>query len=192
MLDAEARQSVAALLQELRPFVARRVRSSADVDDILQDVFLRLHRSLPTLRDQERFGPWLYRIVRNAITDRYRVQQREVAGVPELVAPEAAAEAEAEAEEVSAAASLTACIAPFVARLPSPYREAVTLVDLEGTTHSAAAPLLGISISGVKSRVQRGRAQLRVMFDACCTIELDARRRIVDCQPGPGGGCACS
>ncbi len=188
MLDAEARQSVAALLQELRPFVARRVRSSADVDDILQDVFLRLHRSLPTLRDQERFGPWLYRIVRNAITDRYRVQQREVAGVPELVAPEA----EAEAEEASAAASLTACIAPFVARLPSPYREAVTLVDLEGTTHSAAATLLGISISGVKSRVQRGRAQLRVMFDACCTIELDARRRIVDCQPGPGGGCACS
>jgi RNA polymerase sigma-70 factor (ECF subfamily) len=185
MLDAEARQSVAAMMEGIRPFVERRVRSSADVDDILQDVFLRLHRGLPSLRDAERFGPWLYRIVRNAITDRYRVQAREVANVPDMPAV-------LEEEDADSSFGLTACIAPFVARLPSPYREAVTLVDLEDVTHKDAADMLGISIPGVKSRVQRGRAKLRVMFDECCNIELDARRRVTDCQRGPGKGCKCS
>lgn len=184
MLDAEARQSVAVMMQELRPFVERRVRSAADVDDILQDVFLRLHRGLPDLREAERFGPWLYRIVRNAIIDRYRAKSREVAGVPEAESEAVMAE-----EDADPAFGLTACIVPFVARLPSPYREAITLVDLEGVSHKDAASLLGISTPGMKSRVQRARAKLRAMFDECCTIELDARRRIVDCQRGPGKGC---
>lgn len=185
MLDAEARQSVAAMLDQIRPFVARRVRSPADVDDIVQDVFLRLHRGLPGLRDAERLGPWLYQIVRNAITDRYRVQSREVANVPELPAIP-------EEEDADPSQGLLTCIAPFVARLPSPYREAVTLVDLEGVSQKDAAGMLGISIPGVKSRVQRGRAKLRVMFDECCHIELDVRHRVIDCQRRPctGGGCS--
>jgi len=185
MLDAEARQSVATMMEGIRPFVERRVRSPADVDDILQDVFLRIHRGLPSLRDAERFGPWLYRVVRNAITDRYRAQAREVGEIPDVPAT-------LEEEDADPAFGLTACIAPFVARLASPYREAVTLVDLEGVTHKDAASMLSISIPGVKSRVQRGRAKLRVMFDECCNIELDARRRVIDCQRGPGSGCGCS
>jgi RNA polymerase sigma-70 factor (ECF subfamily) len=62
----------------------------------------------------------------------------------------------------------------------------VTLVDLEGVAHKEAASMLGISIPGVKSRVQRGRAKLREMFDQCCQLELDARCRVVayQCRPG--------
>jgi RNA polymerase sigma-70 factor (ECF subfamily) len=184
MLDAEARESVAAMMKGLRPFVERRVRSPADVDDILQDVFLRMHRGLPNLRDAERFGPWLYRVVRNAITDRHRAQAREVEHTAD-------APAVLEEDDADSAFGLTACLAPFVARLPAPYRQAVTLVDLEGVTHHDAAGMLGLSIPGVKSRVQRGRAKLRAMFEACCSIELDARRRVIDCQRGPGR-CNCS
>ena len=184
MLEKEACESVATLMERLRPFVERRVRVAADVDDVLQDIFLRMHRGLPNLRDADRFGPWIYRVVRNAITDRYRARGREAEPTGEVMAP-------GDDDGHEATEKLAACIAPFVARLPSPYREAVTLVDLEGVTHKDAARMLGLSVPGVKSRVQRGRRKLRGMFDECCRLELDARSRVVEyqCRPGKGSGC---
>ena len=60
---------------KLRPFVARRVRE-ADVDDVVQEIFLRIQRGLPSLRDEQRFGPWVYRLARSAIVDHARVVAR--------------------------------------------------------------------------------------------------------------------
>jgi len=53
--------------------------------------------------------------------------------------------------------------------------------------------MLGISLSGMKSRVQRGRAQLRALFEECCVIALDARGRPISCEPrGPRTpSCKC-
>jgi len=78
-------------------------------------------------------------------------------------------------------------VAPFIAMLPSPYREAVTLAELQGVTQKDAAEMLGISASGARSRVQRGRERLRAMLEACCEIALDARRHVIACEPRPGG-----
>lgn len=82
---------------------------------------------------------------------------------------------------------LEAKLRPFVAMLPSPYREALTLVELEGLTQKQAAEMLGISLSGMKSRVQRGRLQLRKGLEDCCHIAQDARGRLVSCEPRPDG-----
>jgi RNA polymerase sigma-70 factor (ECF subfamily) len=70
-----------------------------------------------------------------------------------------------------------------MARLASPYREAVTLVELEGLTVRDAAETAGISVSGMKSRVQRERAQLREMLDDCCVIAVEVRGRVTDIVP---------
>jgi len=69
------------------------------------------------------------------------------------------------------------------------------LVELDGLTQQAAAKQMGISLSGMKSRVQRGRKQLKQMLDDCCVIQLDRSRAVVDyevrnpgcdsCQPLP-------
>ncbi len=83
---------------------------------------------------------------------------------------------------------LAGYVAPFVAMIPSPYREALTLVELEGLAHKEAADMLGTSLSCMKSRVQRGRARLRKALEDCCYIALDARGRVVSCEPRPNGG----
>ena len=70
------------------------------------------------------------------------------------------------------------CLRPMIDRLSADYRDAIKLVELEGLTNQEAANKLGLSISGMKSRVQRGRQQFRKMLDECCLIELDRRRRI--------------
>jgi len=53
-------------------------------------------------------------------------------------------------------------------------------VELEGLTHQAAAKRLGLSVSGMKSRVQRGRKQLKQMLQDCCLIQLDRRSGVAD------------
>ena len=169
-------QNVAA---QLRPFLAHRV-AAADVDDVMQDVWLRVQRGLPGLRDEERFTSWLFQIARSAVAEHHRLRARHPL-TDEPAAPEAAAEPTDDDRE--AARSLACCISVFVARLPSPYREAVTLVELEGLTVREAADMVGVSVSGMKSRVQRGRAQLRQMFDECCEIALDTRGKVVDYTP---------
>jgi RNA polymerase sigma-70 factor (ECF subfamily) len=172
---------------QLRPFLGRRIAAS-EVDDVLQDVFLRVQRGLPGLRDEERFTSWLFQIARSSIAEHQRARARHpLATAPEQ--PEVAADPIADDRE--AARSLACCISVFVARLASPYREAVTLVELEGLTVREAAEMVGTSVSGMKSRVQRGRAQLRRLFEDCCEIALDARGKVIDYtrRPRPCGTC---
>ena len=63
-----------------------------------------------------------------------------------------------------------------------PTEKRITLTDLEGLTQKDAAEMLGVSVSGMKSRVQRGREQIRGMFEECCRISVDCRGRIVECE----------
>jgi RNA polymerase sigma-70 factor, ECF subfamily len=192
VIEAAARGTWRELEAKLRPFIARRVRAETDVDDVVQEVFLRMQRGLVGLRDDERFGPWVYRVARNAIVDHLRVSRKhpvvDADGNEEQTPP-------TDEDDGKVEAMVAGYLAPFVATLASPYREAITLVELEGLTHKQAAEMLGISLSGMKSRVQRGRAQLRKALDACCSIALDARGRILTCEPRPDGrppeGC-CS
>ncbi len=163
----------------LRPFVARRV-APAEVDDVLQDVLVRVQRGLPGLADDDSFTAWLFQIARNSLVDHARARARHplADGDP----PEEAA-AEPGDDDREASRALSGCVSLFVAHLPSPYREAVTLVELQDLTIREAAELAGISVSGMKSRVQRGRAQLRRLFDQCCEIELDARGKVTGYTP---------
>ncbi len=172
------------LAEQLRPFVARRLDASADVDDVLQEVFLRLQRGAEGLRDDQRFGPWVYRITRNAIVDHQRARARHP-----VVDAALADDAPVDSDDGDDAAEqgLASCIAPFVAMLPSPYREALTLTELEGLTQRDAAEMLGISLSGMKSRVQRGRTQLRRALEGCCDIDVDVRGRVIGYTPRPDG-----
>jgi RNA polymerase sigma-70 factor (ECF subfamily) len=179
MIPAEARGAWRDIEARLRPYVARRVASAAEVDDLVQEILVRVHKGLATLDDDESFGGWVYRIAARTIADAARSQARDPlargAEVTDIVEGGSNEAADLQLE-------LGACVALFVARLPSPYREAITLTELQGLTQKEAAEMLGISLSGMKSRVQRGREKIREMFEECCEISVDCRGRVVDCE----------
>lgn len=182
MVDPETRGSWLELRGRLVGFVARRVERN-DVDDVVQEVLLRIQRGLPRLRDGDRFGPWVYRIARNTITDHLRARDPGL-----FVDPEVADESAAEADEPH---ELVGCVAPFVARLPTLYRQAITLTELEGLTQDEAAAMVGVSLSGMKSRVQRGRRQLRAMLESCCRLDQDARGRVIGWERRADANAGC-
>lgn len=180
MIPTEARGAWRELETRLRPWVARRVASPCDVDDVVQEVFVRMQRGLGDLRDEHSFGGWVYRVAAHAVADHQRARSKHP--LPNSGdAP--SVDVEAPPAEEDLASELTECVAMFVARLPSPYREAVTLTELEGMTQKDAAEMLGISVSGMKSRVQRGRDRIRTMFEECCRLSIDARGRVTECTP---------
>jgi RNA polymerase sigma-70 factor (ECF subfamily) len=190
MIEPGAQASWNQLTDRLREFVSRRV-ALCDVDDVLQNALVRVQKGLVNLRDDERFGPWVYRVTRSAIGDHLRAKARPL--------EKRRTELDTELEELASEPtedlrpSLVACLSTFVAQLPSPYREAITLTELEGLSQKEAADLLGLSFSGMKSRVQRGRERLREMFERCCAVTQDARGQVIACEPragcDPAKGC---
>jgi len=178
----------------LRAFVGRRVSDPHAAEDVAQEVLLRLHRNIERLRHEDRLDAFAYEIARNAITDHYRAKARgrEVPSPPISLAAriEAAPNYEEPTEDPDGRQQLARCLEPLAQRLPQPYREALMLTDLGDLSQVQAARLTGLSVPGMKARVQRARAQLRELLTECCEVALDARRQIAEVQRT--GPCACT
>jgi RNA polymerase sigma-70 factor (ECF subfamily) len=177
----------------LRAFVGRRVSDPHTADDLAQEVLLRLHRSMGHLRDDQRLDAFAYAIARNAITDHYRAQARGREIPSEPTALTASIDAHPEGampdEEPDAREQLSRCLEPLVRRLSPPYREALLLTDLGELSQAAAAQRAGLTVPGMKARVQRARRQVRDLLDDCCQVALDQSRHVTEVrQTGP---CAC-
>ena len=187
----------AELHTNIRGFVARRVRQPADVDDIVQQVFLRVHQALPTLRDADKLHAWVYQTTRRIIVDHYRApaQRREVsAGMAvDIVAAEQPADVMVDDHEESALQELAMCLKPLIGKLAMADREALRLIEFEGLTQVEASRRLGLSVSGMKSRVQRARLHLRSALDDCCRIALDRRGGVLgyEGRSDECGPCGC-
>jgi RNA polymerase sigma-70 factor (ECF subfamily) len=167
------------LSSDLRRYLRRRVPDDHVADDLLQDTFMRVHRALGTLRDDERLLGWVYGIARNAVRDYHR---RAGAGRLQPLVEEIEASNDPLAELRSQSSRW---MGELVAELPETYREAVMLSEIEGLSQQEVADRLGLSVSGAKSRVQRGRALLREILDDCCAFQFDHAGRLMDCDPRP-------
>jgi RNA polymerase sigma-70 factor (ECF subfamily) len=169
----------------LRSYIGRRVPDAADRDDLVQDVLLRAHRGRGHLKDRAAPGPWIYGIANNAVIDYWRrngrrgrasiaLAETDLAELPELP------------DDDRLQQVLAGFVANQVARLPSPYRETLTLTELQGMRQADAAAMLGISLAALKSRVLRGRVLVRQALLECCALEFGPTGRVVDCMPQPG------
>jgi RNA polymerase sigma-70 factor (ECF subfamily) len=159
--------------KHLLQFIRRRVEDDAVAEDLLQEVFLRIHARIETLEDQSKIESWIYQIARNVVIDHYR-SRRELVQLPENVFSVAMHNGP-EPEE-----TLSHSLREMAEALPEPYRQALLLTEYEGLTQAALAAKLGISVSGAKSRVQRAREKIKDALLTCCHFELDRFGHIID------------
>jgi len=170
--------------EPLEKFIAKRVANPHDVEDLLQEVFVKISLRLDTLLDQEKIHAWIYQIARNVIIDYYR-SGRSFAELPEDLTElgEGVGGPSAETgESGNVNAEMASCLTGMVQQLPEKYREAILLTEFENLTQKALAEQLGLSVSGAKSRVQRARKLLKDMMLDCCRLEFDRCGNIIDFQ----------
>lgn len=165
------------LSDDLRAFIRSRVRHESDADDILQDVFVRVVQRIGTLRDAERIESWVYQIARNVITDFYRLRAPRPTEAVEEVAEQVANDSNTNQNQ-----AVATWLSLLIGTLPKSQRDAVRMYEIDGLSQSEIAHRLGISLSGAKSRVQRGRGHLEELLRRCCQIEFDRRGNVIGCE----------
>lgn len=148
-----------------------------DAEDVLQDVFLKVHTNLASLQHHDRLESWIYQITRNAIHDYYRRDRR-------LSAPNLDEQPGLVTDDGDQAmAALATCLKPLMQTLPETYRQALELTTYQGLTQREVAEALGLSTPGAKSRVQRARRVLKEKLLECCNLEFDHRGEVTDYRP---------
>ena len=144
-------------------------------DDILQEVFIKIHSRIDSLKEGTKLENRLFQITRNTIIDHYRSKK------PDEALPEWIAQPLPDDEEIIRG-ELSVCLDPMIKELPDKYREAIRLSEIERKTQKEVAELEGISLSGAKSRVQRGRSLLKTILHECCEIEVNQKNQLIDYQ----------
>ncbi|MGZ3419452.1 MAG: sigma-70 family RNA polymerase sigma factor [Polyangiales bacterium] len=177
----ELEHAYLAFRSDVRGFVARRVAPDV-VDDLAQEIFIKMHQHAGELRDASRVAPWLFRIARSVVTDHLR-RRRPLAPL------EAAEEPATEEPETNFNAEMGAAFRSMMRLLPEEHRVALELTEIEGLTQRELAERMGLSLSGAKSRVQRAKALLESIVRACCDFEVDKRGNVLTCAPRRGGSC---
>jgi RNA polymerase sigma-70 factor, ECF subfamily len=169
----------------LRSFIHSKVPDKAVTEDILQEVFIKIHLKIDTLRDESKVKPWLYQITRNMITDYYRRNKSLIHPALSL-----ADQAEEETDNKVMDEAMQDMIG-MMKDLPREYCEALCLTELEGLSQKEFAERIGIPYSSAKSRVQRSRKLLKDMLLQCCHYEFDKYGTVLSiskhcccCNPG--------
>ncbi|MCX2739617.1 RNA polymerase sigma factor SigZ [Pontibacter anaerobius] len=161
---------------QLRGFVLKRVQDKEETDEILQQLYLKLYKNCEQLQGVHNLKAWLYQITRNTVHDFFRESGRRQPLHPEAEFAEPEEMPERNRQEVEA------LVEPLISLLPAEYAEALRLSELEGMSQKDIAERLGISYSGAKSRVQRGREKLKQLFLECCHLELSHNGQLLGAE----------
>ena len=158
----------------LRRYIAKRLSNHEEVEDVLQDVFVRVMKNEKSFQSTRLPIAWLYTVTRSVLIDHYRSQSRN----PVQTWPDSKAEDIPTLPE-QPETDFGECVLPLVYKLPNKYREAVEFVDLQGGRQTELAAKNGLSVSAAKSRVQRGRKMLKDSVLDCCHVELDNLNHVI-------------
>lgn len=161
-------------------FLRYRTRDYHHADDLLQEVFLRVHRRWESLRSPERSMGWLWQIARNVVVDAYRQQRNDAPLTEDLIITTGLD------DETNTLQQLAHCLPPLMQQLSQADREALERTAFDGMSQHDLSVALGMSFSGLKARVQRARSKLKALLLACCAVTQDTVGRLSGYQPSAG------
>ncbi len=163
----------------VRGFALKVAGDHSLADDIVQETFLRAHKSEATFKGNASRTTWLCSIANNVMRDHFRAADRRPMQVsdPQTLL---ALRSDEVLEDDFLQHEMDSCIRQYVFRLPERQRDVVALHDIAGLTHSEVAAVLGISQSNSRIVLHRGRAALKLLLEENCTLCFDES---VPCQP---------
>ncbi len=163
---------------KLKYYIQSKINDKNVAEDLLQDVFIKVHSKIDTLKDNTKIHSWLYQITRNLIIDYYRINSKKLPYNVTL-----------EEENVSGNDSLERMqnisrdLVMLMEELPEKYCEALCMTEFDGLSQKEYAKKIGISYSGAKSRVQRAKIILKDILMKCCHFQFDKYGTIIESYP---------
>jgi len=153
----------------------RMARNKTDAEDLTQEAFLQLFRKIHTFRGESAFSTWLYRVCANVVLMWLRKK-----GLMEIHLENTQKEKDSNREEISAPDLVLSgtidrlILDRAINELPTGYKKAFMLHDVEGYEHHEIAEILGCSIGNSKSQLHKARMQLRNLLQAAPISALQA------------------
>ena len=137
-----------------------------DVEDIVQEVFIKVYRNLKSFDPARKFSAWIYRIAHNEFINHGKKFSRQLTDYFdfEVLLPKAPAAADRLAEEFDLQ-SLKDKLGESLPKLDSKYREPLVLYFLEELDYKEIAEVLHLPVNTVGIRIMRGKEQLRKIFN---------------------------
>ncbi|MEY3417130.1 MAG: hypothetical protein RL060_1242 [Bacteroidota bacterium] len=176
--------TTAYLYPAIKRFVGKQIHQTADRDDVVQNIFMKVHEKKNTLLTEEKVRAWVYKIAQNAIYDYYRAQKGKENR--DLALVENAPFAEEEQP------NLQACLNPFIKKLPASYAQAIELSEIQEIKLQDIATQLHLNLSTVKSRVQRGKKMIKDMFVSCCDFSINDKGQLIGEHKDPATCPICN
>jgi RNA polymerase sigma-70 factor (ECF subfamily) len=165
--------------RRLAYFVRTALGHGHDAEDVMQEVWLDVHRGLPRLADAGALAAWLYRVARDRAS-----RHRRGRGRPAMPLPEDDIAAEPADEEFTAEDA--AAVREALRVLPPEHREVLTLRFLEGMTYDEIARVVDRPLGTVRSRLYHAKRALRRALEA--EVDDDGREGAGQGAAGPGHG----
>lgn len=151
----------------IKAFVNKQIQNKEDRDDIVQNVFMKIHEKINTIKDEEKIKSWVYKTAQNSIFDYYRsknnitnidfenFENNDFKEIDNPIKP------------------MEACLNPFINKLPLIYKQAIELSEIQGLKLQTIADQLNTSLSTIKSRVQRAKTLIKKSYIDCCSFSID-------------------
>ncbi|WP_417432679.1 RNA polymerase sigma factor SigZ [Kiloniella sp.] len=156
----------------LKAFLHSKVSNPTEVEDLLQEILIKTHENLKSIKSESSLKSWLFQIANNTIIDFYREKSK-------------AGKVRSDdlwygQEEAGNEFGLAGCVKPFIQALPFESAELLTAIDIKGEEQKSYAARKGIKYSTLKSRVQKSRQELKGLFEDCCYLTFDYSGTVVN------------
>ncbi len=156
----------------LRSYIISLTKDLQTAEDILQETFVKIHLNIGKVKKHESLKSWVYTIAKNTTYDHFKRNKKTV--------PNNEGEIEILETHDSTINNHTDCLLPMILDLPKTYRDAMILSEIKGLKQQQVANELKISLSGAKSRIQRGRELLKQGFVDCCRFKINKEGKLYE------------
>lgn len=177
--------------KKIRKYIAARITGPA-VDDVLQQVFLRVHTRLSTLTHDWALQSWLYRITHHSIIDRYRKEQNWSHTKMHDAYRDTLEKDQSQDNQKKIYTNIESCLVPMIDSLDPLHADVMKRTLDPDMTYAMIAQELWISESYVKVIVHRSKKKLKASYEQCCYQYTDWKWHIIDTWCSNNCGCANS